>query len=197
LAADITASTSVNVNTETRTVSVFLNVTNNDLISRTVSLNVTLADVGSKTTTATIGSSQTTQLIVQFDMSLGETLNRLVTVTGDIQAEKTITIDGTPATLKLISFTTSEYSVSSHTPVEIVAVVKNVGAVSGTFSNLMFVHNLPNNQSTVEDSIDPITLAPGASTTLTKTYTISAEGVHVFGVSGDGIGQNFSVSCGE
>ncbi len=197
LAADITASTSVNVNTETRTVSIFLNLTNNDLISRTVNLNVTLADVGSKSVIGTIGSSQTTQLIVQFDMSLGETLNRLVTVTGDIQAEKTITIDGTPATLKLISFTTSEYSVSSHTPVEIVAVVKNIGAVSGTFSNLMFVHNLPNNQSTDEDSIDPITLAPGASTTLTKTYTISAEGVHIFGVSGDGIGQNFSVICGE
>lgn len=178
LNGDITSTTSVDVANETRVVSVKVSVKNNDLTTRNLNIGIGLAGYAVKNFSTAIEGGGSRLFTANFSLPIGNALTLKATVTGDLTAEKNISVPVTPATIKLVELRASSQSVSVGGSVTLYATFKNIGMVSGTFSDLSWEHD--HLSSLLFTPIPSFTLNSGASVTKNITFSNLLSGYHYF-----------------
>lgn len=186
IVSDITSTTQVSYYNENRTVLVFLDIVNNDVIARDFNANATLQGCGTKSLTYTIPANTKRQVTINWGIPSGGGTTKTLTISGDINAAKNIAIDATPAILKVAYIEPESSQASSHGQTRIKVRFKNIGGETGTWSNLKWEHYFQGNSTF---SNIPGTISLGAGNTSTTYYSdyyyfsgSEDEGIHSFRV---------------
>ncbi len=185
----------VDLYNETRNVTISANVTNNDLVPNIINIGIGLEGFPTQNLSGTVEAGKSRSFSATFSLPLTTSSSPKATITGDITAERIITIPVTPATLKLVSLTADMDEVNNGGSVNIFATFKNIGNTTGTFNNLLWEHITPNGVVTIP--MESFSLNSGGTISRWINLDNLQIGAHSIGVTSNGsqIGDHVVVSC--
>jgi len=185
----------VDLYNETRNVNISANVTNNDFAPNIINIGIGLEGFPTQNLSGTVEAGKSRSFSATFSLPLTTSSSPKATITGDITAERIITIPVTPATLKLVSLTADMDRVNNGGSVNIFASFKNIGSTTGTFNNLLWEHITPNGIVTIP--MESFSLNSGGTISRWINLDNLQIGAHSIGVTSNGsqIGDYVVVSC--